>query len=477
VGLVVLSNDGIKVGEPSTSDFGFLDPTGMNDLANLQGRVTVLARFALLWPICGLELPDLGALAQQYPGQDVLFYALHSSEPPDLLADFIARTGIGIPVVSARGTSGLFAYPQGVGCPHPRDVVVGKGLSIRSIRNRFDAAEMDELIRELLAEWASGSYLFARRPPMGLLIEGQWHDRWYDTSKTGGRFVRKEVQFRDRIEAGSIFEAARDRYHLYVSHACPWAHRTMIVRTLKKLEDVISVSVVEHLMMENGWEFSDSLPDHLHGLRYLHEIYTKARPDYSGRVTVPVLWDRQRGAIVNNESSEIIRFLNSEFDAFGDPGLDLYPAELRAAIDEVNERVYQTVNNGVYRSGFATTQEAYEEAVVEVFESLDWLEGMLSDGRNYLLGDRLTEADIRLFTTLVRFDPVYHLHFKCNLRRLVDYPRLWAFTRRVYGLPGIAATVHMDHIKRHYFESHRSINPHGVVPVGPIMDLAPGGAP
>jgi putative glutathione S-transferase len=310
---------------------------------------------------------------------------------------------------------------------------------------------------------------------MGLLIEGQWHDRWYDTKKTGGRFVRQDAAFRGRITAdgSSGFTAAPGRYHLYVSLACPWAHRTLIVRRLKRLERVISLSVVDPLMGEHGWVFSDApgtIPDPLHGARRLYELYQRARADFTGRVTVPVLWDRERETIVNNESSEIIRIFNSAFDAWGDAGLDLYPAPLRPAIDAVNAEVYDSVNNGVYRAGFATTQEAHEEAVTALFAALERLERRLGEQR-YLVGDRVTEADWRLFTTLVRFDAVYHGHFKCNLRRIVDYPNLWGYLRELYQVPGVAETVNMDHIKRHYYWSHTSINPTRVVPLGPELDF------
>ena len=311
---------------------------------------------------------------------------------------------------------------------------------------------------------------------MGLLVEGQWQDKWYDTRKSGGRFQRQDSAFRSWVTAdgSSGFKAEPGRYHLYVSLACPWAHRTLIVRALKRLEDAISVSVVHWHMGENGWEFREgpgATGDALHGARYLHEIYTRAKPDYTGRVTVPVLWDKQTGTIVNNESSEIIRMLNREFDAWAKPMPDLYPEDLRAEIDAINETVYATVNNGVYRAGFATTQEAYEEAVDTLFDSLDDLEERLSR-RRYLAGDRITEADWRLFTTLVRFDPVYVGHFKCNKRRLADYPNLWAYTRELYQVPGVAETVDLHHIKHHYYGSHKTINPTGIVPKGPEIDFS-----
>ncbi|HZO14289.1 MAG TPA: glutathione S-transferase family protein [Polyangiaceae bacterium] len=303
---------------------------------------------------------------------------------------------------------------------------------------------------------------------MGLLIEGKWHDRWYETKK--GRFVRDQTVFRDRIAA-----AEPNRYHLYVSYACPWASRTLIFRKLKKLEDVIGLSVVHPLMLEHGWTFEDCdgcTGDTVNGKKYLYEIYLLAKPDYTGRVTVPVLWDKKERTIVNNSSPEIIRILNSEFNALsGESELDFYPEALRPEIDEMNELVYPNVNDGVYRCGFATTQAAYEEAFDNLFNTLDQLEARLARQR-YLCGDRITEADWRLFTTLVRFDPVYHGHFKCNLRRLVDYPNLWGYTRDLYQVPGVAETVHLDHIKQHYYGSHKHINPTGIVPKGPDIDYA-----
>jgi len=305
---------------------------------------------------------------------------------------------------------------------------------------------------------------------MGLLVEGVWKDHWYSTKESGGRFVRKGAQFRDHVTAdgSSGFPAEAGRYHLYVSYACPWACRTLIFRALKGLEEAIGVSVVHPLMLGDGWTFGDDFAgatgDRLHGASFAHQVYTRARPDYTGRVTVPILWDSVTGTIVNNESSEIIRMLNSEFDAIGDASVDFYPESLRAEIDGVNDRVYGAVNNGVYRCGFATTQEAYDEAVVDLFDALDWLEERLSRQR-YLVGDRITEADWRLFTTLIRFDPVYHGHFKCSRKRLVDYPNLWGHTRELYQVPGVAPTVHMDHIRWHYHYSHDSVNPHRIVPV------------
>ncbi|MEM8876372.1 MAG: glutathione S-transferase family protein [Pseudomonadota bacterium] len=317
---------------------------------------------------------------------------------------------------------------------------------------------------------------------MGLLVDGVWQDKWYDTKSTKGRFIRSEAQFRNWVTADGTagpsgdtgFKAEAGRYHLYVSLACPWAHRTLILRKLKKLEDVISVSVVDWLMREEGWVFNPArtgaTDDPVNGATHMYQIYTKADPGYSGRVTVPVLWDKQNETIVSNESSEIIRMLTTAFDAFTDVELDTYPTELRAEIDEINSVVYETVNNGVYRSGFATTQEAYEEAVTALFKSLDMLEEKLSK-QLYLVGDTLTEADWRLFTTLVRFDPVYVGHFKCNIRRIADYPNLSNYTRALYQTPGVAETVNLDHIKSHYYASHGTINPTFVVPVGPDIDF------
>ncbi|HJL16571.1 MAG TPA: glutathione S-transferase family protein [Sandaracinaceae bacterium LLY-WYZ-13_1] len=303
---------------------------------------------------------------------------------------------------------------------------------------------------------------------MGLLVEGEWQDRWYDTKSTGGRFVRQKASFRDWVRADDPEHPAEaGRYHLYVSYACPWAHRTLIYRKLLGLEDALSVSVVHPDMLDRGWEFRDGCEDAIHGARYLYEVYLKADPQFTGRVTVPVLWDKKKQTIVNNESSEIIRMLDEEFGV-SDP--NLRPEALRAEIDEINPRVYDQINNGVYKAGFATTQEAYDEAVSALFGALDWLEEHL-EGKTYLVGERLTEADVRLFTTLVRFDPVYHHHFKCSRRRLRDYPNLWALTRRVYQTEGVADTVHMDHIRRHYFYSHESINPHRIVPIAPEIDF------
>ncbi|WP_366554584.1 glutathione S-transferase family protein [Aquibaculum sediminis] len=320
---------------------------------------------------------------------------------------------------------------------------------------------------------------------MGLLIDGKWHDQWYDTDSTGGRFERSESAFRNWItpdgspgpSGSGGFAAEPGRYRLYVSLACPWAHRALIFRALKGLESAIPVSVVHWRMKENGWEFrTDDDPseavtgDPLFGADFMHQLYTRAKSDYSGRVTVPVLWDEKRETIVSNESAEIIRMLNSAFDDVGARPGDYYPQDLREEIDAINAVVYDRVNNGVYKAGFATRQAAYEEAVTDLFETLDDLEARLGRQR-YLAGERQTEADWRLFTTLLRFDPVYVGHFKCNLRRLVDYPNLWAYTRELYQVPGVAETVNFHHIKHHYYGSHDTINPTGVVPLGPLLDL------
>ena len=315
---------------------------------------------------------------------------------------------------------------------------------------------------------------------MGLLVDGQWVDQWYDTKKTGGRFVRTQTQFRSWITAdGSAgptgqagYKAEANRYHLYVSLACPWASRTLMIRTLKGLEDMISISVVHPLMLEHGWTFEEGegvIGDPIFQARYLHEIYTAVKPDYTGRVTVPVLFDKKTKTIVNNESSEIIRMLNTAFDGLGAKSGNYVPDQWLEEIDAVNDFVYHRINNGVYKAGFATKQEVYEEEVTALFAALDQMEERLA-GQDYLVGNRLTEADIRLFTTLVRFDAVYFGHFKCNLKPLTAYPNLWAYTKRIYQLPGMAQTVNFDHIKRHYYGSHKTINPTGVIPLGPILD-------
>jgi len=316
---------------------------------------------------------------------------------------------------------------------------------------------------------------------MGILIDGQWQDTWYPTNETKGRFVRSAAQFRNWItpdgSAGPSgragFKAEAGRYHLYVSYACPWANRALIFRKIKGLEKIISLSVVHWRMAEEGWTFEDDkgvIADPIFNASYLREIYLKANNTYSGRVTVPILWDKKTKTIVSNESSEIIRIFNSAFDELDVADGDYYPEKLRGDIEEINKRIYDSINNGVYKAGFATTQEAYEEAVIPLFESLDWLEQRLETQR-YLVGHQITEADWRLFTTLIRFDPVYVGHFKCNLKRLIDYPNLWAYTRDLYQQRGISETINMSHIKNHYYGSHTSINPSGVVPLGPILDL------
>ncbi len=317
---------------------------------------------------------------------------------------------------------------------------------------------------------------------MGLLQDGVWVDKWYDTKSSGGQFVRKASQFRNWITADGGpgpggecgFKAEAGRYHLYVSLACPWAHRTLIFRALKGLEGMIDVSGVHWFMGEYGWTFAPgdgSAGDPLHNAAFLHEIYTTAQADYSGRVTVPVLWDKKTKTIVSNESAEIIRMFNSAFDGIGAAAGDYYPESQRAEIDALNARIYDTVNNGVYKSGFATTQEAYEDAVVPLFETLDWLEERLSRQR-YLMGAHLTEADWRLWTTLLRFDPVYVGHFKCNLRRIDEFPNLSNYVRDLYLVPGVAETVDIAYIKKHYYGSHESVNPTRIVPMGPAVDYA-----
>lgn len=316
---------------------------------------------------------------------------------------------------------------------------------------------------------------------MGLLVDGQWQDQWYDTASHQGRFIRSTSQFRHWItpdgQAGPSgdggFQAEVGRYHLYVSLACPWAHRTLIFRQLKGLEKMIDVSVVHWLMREQGWTFQAGpgvVADPLFGADYLHQLYTQAEPQYSGRVTVPLLWDKKQQRPVSNESAEIIRMFNSAFDHLGAHEGDYYPLALREQIDAMNARVYERINNGVYRAGFATTQEAYEEAVQPLFAELDALESLLSQQR-YLCGPQITEADWRLWTTLIRFDAVYVGHFKCNLRRIADYPALFGYLRELYQWPGIAQTVNFEHIKGHYYQSHTQINPTQVVPQGPALDL------
>ncbi|MGC7403591.1 glutathione S-transferase family protein [Pandoraea pneumonica] len=324
---------------------------------------------------------------------------------------------------------------------------------------------------------------------MGLLVDGKWHTDWYDTRATGGRFERRPTTFRHWVTADGTpgpsaeghndserigFKAERGRYVLYVSYACPWAHRTLIMRALKGLENMIPVAVVNWLMLDDGWTFAAGpgvTDDPVNHAEFLRDVYLAADAHFSGRVTVPVLWDTATNTIVNNESSEILRIFNSAFDALGATPGDYYPAALRDEIDALNTRIYDTVNNGVYKAGFATTQAAYEEAVAPLFATLDMLEERLAT-RRFLTGERMTEADIRLFTTLIRFDAVYVGHFKCNLRRIADYPNLSGYTRDIYQQPGVAATVDFAHIKRHYYESHRTINPTGIVPMGPLQDFS-----
>jgi glutathionyl-hydroquinone reductase len=306
---------------------------------------------------------------------------------------------------------------------------------------------------------------------MGVLVDGQWHDDWYDTKKTGGAFERPVTTFRRWITANgsSGFSAAAGRYHLFLALACPWCHRTLLFRLLKRLEDVISISFVEPLMLENGWTFAE--PDPITRARYAYQIYQRADPRYSGRASVPILWDKETRTIVSNESADIVRMLNSAFDGFTDDRTDYYPPDLRDEIDALNQRIYDTANNGVYKAGFATSQAAHRAAVTALFETLDALEERLARQR-YLLGDRLTEADWRLFPTLARFDAVYYGHFKCNLHHLYEYPALWDYTRALYQHPGVAATVDLENFKTHYYGSQRRINPSGVVPLGPRLDFA-----
>jgi len=309
---------------------------------------------------------------------------------------------------------------------------------------------------------------------MGLLQNGQWVDAWYETKTNKGEFKRQASKFRNWItpdgSAGptgtSGFKAEKSRYHLYVSLACPWAHRTLIFRALKQLEDYIDVTVVDALMAENGWEVSDPLYD----FHYLYQLYLKADTQYEGRVTVPVLWDKHTKTIVSNESADIIRMFNTAFNQLTNNQDDYYPKPMQNGIDQLNDRIYSDINNGVYRSGFATSQEAYETAYHTLFDALDWVEGILKNNR-YLAGDQITEADWRLFTTLVRFDAVYHGHFKCNKQKLTDYPAISGYIRELYQIEGIKNTVDMTHIKDHYYQSHASINPTGVVPIGPELNF------
>jgi putative glutathione S-transferase len=315
---------------------------------------------------------------------------------------------------------------------------------------------------------------------MGMLVDGEWQEKPQPTDGSGS-FKREDAKFRNWVTADGApgphgeggFKAEPGRYHLYVSLACPWAHRTLIMRTFKGLEEMIDLSVVHWHMGEGGWAFRDGpgvISDPIHDADYMHQVYTAAASDYTGKVTVPTLWDKEKGTIASNESSEIIRMFNSAFDRVGARDGDYYPEDLRGEIDRVNDRVYHDINNGVYKCGFAKSQEAYDTAATALFDALDWVEGLLGE-RRYLAGDRFTEADIRLFTTLIRFDPVYHVHFKCNRRRLTEYPNLWGFTREVYQMPGVAETVDFDHIRRHYYTSHESVNPTGIVAQMPAMDL------
>ena len=318
---------------------------------------------------------------------------------------------------------------------------------------------------------------------MGLLVDGEWRDKWYDTESTGGKFERSTSEFRNWVTADgsagpsgkSGFQAQSGRYHLYVSYACPWAHRALIFRALKDLTDHISVSVVHPDMMEDGWtfatDFGGATGDTLFGSNFLRDIYIKADPNFTGRVTVPVLWDKAQSTIVSNESAEIIRMFNSAFNEITGNTDDYWPTDLREQIADINERVYETVNNGVYKAGFATSQDAYDDAVHPLFDSLAWLESILENNR-FLAGDKLTEADWRLFTTLARFDLVYHTHFKCNHKRLTDYPNLWAYTRQLYQHADIAETVHFDHIVRHYHFSQTTVNPHQIIPINPTVDFS-----
>lgn len=317
---------------------------------------------------------------------------------------------------------------------------------------------------------------------MGLLVDGKWQDQWYDTKSTGGKFERSAAKFRNWITPDGTagpsgtagFAAQSGRYHLYVSYACPWAHRTLIFRTLKGLQDHITISAVHPDMLGDGWTFesdaSGATGDTLFAMPFARDIYTKADPAFTGRVTVPILWDKEQETIVSNESSEIIRMLNSAFNTITGNTDDYWPEPLHDVIAPVNDRIYETLNNGVYRCGFASSQEAYDEAIGPLFETLDWLEDRLSQ-RRYLMGDSQTEADWRLFTTLVRFDLVYHLHFKCNRHRIIDYPNLWAYTRDLYQVPGVSETVNFDHIVRHYHYSHDTINPHRIIPTNPVLDF------
>jgi putative glutathione S-transferase len=330
--------------------------------------------------------------------------------------------------------------------------------------------------------FATLSVKFKLEDSMGQLVEGVWQDQPLSNMNKGGKFIRSTSGFRNWITADGAagpsgsdgFKAQSGRYHLYVSFACPWAHRTLIFRALKSLEDHITTSVVHPDMLDGGWSFDQSFPgatgDTLYGLPFARDIYIKADPKVSGRVTVPILWDKERETIVSNESSEIIRMFNSAFDGITGNTDDYWPEDLHTAIEPINARIYDTLNNGVYKSGFASTQDSYEDAVYPLFDTLDWLETHLSENR-YLMGKTITEADWRLFATLVRFDSVYHLHFKCNRRRIIDYPNLWAYTRELYQWPGVADTVNLDHIVRHYHYSHETLNPQRIIPINPVLDF------
>ena len=308
---------------------------------------------------------------------------------------------------------------------------------------------------------------------MGLLVNGEWKDQWYDTSKTGGKFVRSKSQFENQIinDENAEFKPESNRYHLYISHACPWAHRALIFRKLKKLEEHISISVVHPLMLDKGWTFQeggDVIPDSILGSKYMHQIYTTAQKDYTGRVTVPVLWDKKKKTIVNNESSQIIRIFNSAFNNLTGNDDDYYPENIRDQIDEINDDIYHNINNGVYKTGFATTKEAYEETFDALFKSLDNIERILTL-THFLVGNNITEADWRLFTTLIRFDAVYFGHFKCNKKRISDYPKIYKYLQNLFDIKGIKETIFMNHIKTHYYASHIMINPTGIVPKGPDL--------
>lgn len=309
---------------------------------------------------------------------------------------------------------------------------------------------------------------------MGLLVDGVWHDEWYNTEDNDGKFIREDAQFRDWISKDGKFQPEAGRYHLYVCLACPWASRCLMMRKLKGLEEIISLSVVNPVMLEHGWTFEDGpgvIADPIIDADYMHEIYTHVDPTYSGRVTVPVLYDKKTDTIVNNESSDIIRMMNTAFDEIGATPGDYYPADLRDEIDDINDYVYDHVNNGVYKAGFATEQQVYEKEAQHVDDALAKLNDRL-EHQDYLVGDQLTEADIRLFTTLIRFEHVYFGHFKCNLHHLTEYPHLWEYTKRIHNYENLADTVNFDHIQTHYYKSHTMINPNQIIPAGPDLDLS-----